>query len=69
MPQAQGVLEKYLWLNNKFFEDALKTHLNDDSMFVKTFEIRQAVTNRNQNYWCDIIKVKINHTNSLNEAK
>lgn len=65
----QNVLEKYLWLNNSLFEGALRKEFNDDTVFVKTFKVSQAVMQRNQSYWCDVINVEINYTNSTNAAK
>lgn len=66
---SQKILEKYLWLNSNFFEDALRQKKGDDSIFVKTFDVTSGITNRNQSYWCDIIRLEINYTNSLNELK
>lgn len=67
MPQK--ILEKYLWLNSNFFEESLRKHFDDDSLFVKTFDVTSGVTNRSQSYWGDIISVEVNYTNSSNELK
>lgn len=66
---SQSVLGKNLWLNNSLLEDTLRRQQGDDSIFVKTFEIKKAVTNRKQSYWCDVIKLGINFTNSTNISK
>lgn len=65
----QRALEKYLWLTNNCFEEALRRRFEDDSIFVKTFEVTKATTNRSINYWCDIIKAEINFINSANVPK
>lgn len=66
---TEKVLKKHLWLNSNFFEEAFRRNQVDETVFVKTFEVTSALVNRSQNYWCDVIKIKVNHTNSSNELK
>lgn len=66
---SQKILEKYLWINNSFFENALRRKSDDDSLFLKTFDVTNEITKRNQSYWCDIIKFELNYTDSGNDLK
>lgn len=66
---SQTVLERYLWINNILFDEALRSETGDYSVFVKTFEVVQEITKRNQNFWCDVVKIAVNFTNSSNVAK
>lgn len=66
---SQKILEKYLWINNNFFESALKRNYGDDSLFLKTFDVTSEMTKRSQSYWCDIIKFELNYTDSGNVLK
>lgn len=65
----QKILEKHLWINNNFFENALRRKYDDDSLFLKTFDVTNEITKRNQSYWCDIIKFELNYTDSGNDLK
>ncbi|CRL04590.1 CLUMA_CG017658, isoform A [Clunio marinus] len=64
---SRNITEKYLWINNYFFENSLRQEFKDDSIFLKTFEVLHEDSNRNKHFWCDIIKFEINYTNSSNE--
>lgn len=66
---SQKILEQYLWVNNSFFESALRRKFGDDSLFLKTFEVTNEATKRNESYWCDIIKLELNYTDSGNDLK
>lgn len=63
------VVEKYLWLTNNCFEEALRKEFGDDSIFVKTFEVTAATADRSTSYWSDSIKIKINYVNTANVSK
>lgn len=66
---SQSVLGKNLWLNNNLLEATLRRHQDDESIFVKTFEVKKAITNRKQSYWCDVVRLGINFTNSSNVSR
>lgn len=66
---SKTVLERCLWLNSNFLENALRKKQDDPTIFVKTFEVSNEITKRSQNYWSDTITLEINLTNSTNVPK
>lgn len=57
------------WLNNSFLEKSLKDLYEDESVFLKSFDVVSNINDRSLNYWCDIVKLTIDYTNNQNALK
>jgi membrane-bound inhibitor of C-type lysozyme len=57
------------WLNNSFLEKVLKDFHDDESLYLKSFDVVSIMNDRDKNYWCDKVKLTIDYTNSQNALK
>lgn len=62
---SREILRKHLFVNNQFFEQILRDYYHDDTIYLKTFEIRK-VSKREESYWADQMTIVVNFTNSSN---
>lgn len=62
---SQSALNKYSWISNSLFENAIRKEFGEFerfTIFMTSLEALQEVTDREHNFWCDIIKVLVNYT-------
>lgn len=62
---SQSALNKYSWISNSLFENAIRKEFGEFerfTIFMTSLEELQEVTDREQNFWCNIIKVLVNYT-------
>lgn len=65
---ARETLRRHLFVNNQFFEQILRDHFEDHTIFLKTYEVLN-VSKREESYWCDQIQIAANYTNCFNTPK
>ena len=65
---GREILRKHLFVNNQFFENALRDYYQDNTIFLKTFEVRK-VSKREESYWADQMIIVANYTSSNNVTK
>ncbi|XP_070506302.1 uncharacterized protein [Chironomus tepperi] len=65
---SREVLRKHLFVNNQFFENALRDYYQDTTIYLKTFEVRR-VSKREESYWADQMIIVANYTSSNNVTK
>ena len=65
---AREILRKHLFINNQFFENALRDYYQDPTIYLKTFEVRK-FSKREESYWADQMIIVANYTNSNNVIK